>query len=161
MSKRNPQDVWKQLVAEAGEDEVDGAANVSVAQADAELREAGFDVQAERARANALLDDLSGEGAVRGPSRDPATDEPASEPNAWVTRAPSPHQHAPPRWGLLLAATLAAATAGGILYAVGHRPKPNDKPVDVPQSAPTAPTPPPPPTWTPEPPGGPAKPRPR
>jgi len=158
MSKRTPQDVWKQLVAEAGEDEVEGAANVSVAQADAELREAGFDVRAERARAHALLDDLSGEGAARGPSRDLATDEP--EPNAWVTRAPPPHPQARPRWGLLLAATLAAATAGGILYAVGHRPKPNDKPVDVPQSAPSAPTPPP-PAWTLEPPGGPPKLRPR
>jgi hypothetical protein len=37
---------------------------------------------------------------------------------------------------LLLAATLAAATVGGLLYAVGHRPRPIDKPVEGPRDVP-------------------------
>ena len=57
MSRRNA-DIWKQLVDEAGEDEIERAASVSVAQAGKELAAAGFDVRAERAKANAFLDDL-------------------------------------------------------------------------------------------------------
>jgi hypothetical protein len=41
--------LWRQLVAEAGEDAVDRAAAVSVADAERDLAAAGFDVEAERA----------------------------------------------------------------------------------------------------------------
>jgi hypothetical protein len=56
--KRSPVEVWRQLVDEAGEDEIERAASVSVAQAEKELTEAGFDVAAERAKAEALLHEL-------------------------------------------------------------------------------------------------------
>jgi hypothetical protein len=57
-SKRSPEEIWRQLVLEAGEDEIERAANVSVAQAERELAEAGFDIAAERATAEVLLRDL-------------------------------------------------------------------------------------------------------
>jgi hypothetical protein len=56
--KRTPEEIWRQLVLEAGEDEIARAANVSVAQAERELAEAGFDIAVERATAEALLRDL-------------------------------------------------------------------------------------------------------
>src|SRR5690348_16844620 len=58
MAPRKHADLWNKLVDEAGEDEIDRAANVSVEQAEAELKAAGFDVAAERAKANAFLDAL-------------------------------------------------------------------------------------------------------
>ncbi len=57
---RSPAEVWRQLVEEAGEEEIDRAARVSVAKAERELAEAGFDVDAERAKADGLLDWLDG-----------------------------------------------------------------------------------------------------
>jgi hypothetical protein len=53
---RSSAELWRQLVEEAGEEEIDRAARVSVAQAERELAEAGFDVGAERAKADGLLD---------------------------------------------------------------------------------------------------------
>lgn len=58
--KRKHAKIWKQLVAEAGQAEIDRAASVSVGQAEKELAEAGFDVAAERAKAEALLAELEG-----------------------------------------------------------------------------------------------------
>jgi hypothetical protein len=43
-------------VDEAGEEAIERAASVSVAQAEAELARAGFDVHAERATAEGLLE---------------------------------------------------------------------------------------------------------
>jgi hypothetical protein len=63
MGTRTAQELWKRLVDEAGEDEIERAASVSVAQAERELAEAGFDVAAERARAEAFLDELEGRPA--------------------------------------------------------------------------------------------------
>ena len=63
MSERKHADLWRELVDEAGEDAIDRAATVSVAQAEAELKAAGFDVAAERAKANAFLDALVGEAS--------------------------------------------------------------------------------------------------
>ena len=51
-------DLWKQLLAEAGEAEIDATASVTVKEAEAELTAAGFDVAAERAKASAFLDAL-------------------------------------------------------------------------------------------------------
>jgi hypothetical protein len=58
MPKRSAVEVWQQLVDEAGEDEIDRAASVTVAQAEKDLADAGFDVAAERARAAARLREL-------------------------------------------------------------------------------------------------------
>ena len=51
---RSAEELRRRLVDEAGEDEVERAASVSIAQAQKELAAAGFDVAAERARAEAL-----------------------------------------------------------------------------------------------------------
>ena len=59
MSKRKA-DLWKQLVAEAAEAEIDAAASISVEQAEKDLAAWGFDVAAERAKAEAFLAELEG-----------------------------------------------------------------------------------------------------
>ena len=51
MSPRSPEAIWQRLVDEAGEDAIEAAAAVSVAQAERDLAAAGFDVAAERAAA--------------------------------------------------------------------------------------------------------------
>jgi hypothetical protein len=48
MPPRSPESLWRQLVEEAGEDLINEAAAVRVAQAERELAAAGFDVAAER-----------------------------------------------------------------------------------------------------------------
>jgi hypothetical protein len=55
MTTRAALRLWEGLVDEAGDELVERAASVSVAQAERELREAGFDVKAERAAAEAFL----------------------------------------------------------------------------------------------------------
>jgi len=50
--------LWEELVDEAGEDEIEAAANVSVEEATRELREAGFDLEDERAHAESFLSAL-------------------------------------------------------------------------------------------------------
>jgi hypothetical protein len=141
-SKRTPEDLWKQLALEAGEEEIERAASVSVAQAERELHAAGFDIRAERAKGNALLDELASDATSGTVVRQSAV-----EPTAWVTGPQAPRRRSPAmRWTLLLAATLAAATAGGLIYALGHRSKPNDKPVEGPRETPTLETPAPPPS---------------
>jgi hypothetical protein len=141
-SKRTPEDLWKELAVETGEEEIERAASVSVAQAERELHAAGFDIRAERAKGNALLDELASDATAGTVGRQSAV-----EPTAWVRGPQAQGRRSPAmRWTLLLAATLAAATAGGLIYALGHRSKPNDKPVDGPRESPTveAPAPPPP-----------------
>jgi hypothetical protein len=67
MPKRTAEDLLDELALEAGEDEIERAASVSVEQAEKELAAAGFDVAAERTRAGAFLDDLE-RGAVEAPA---------------------------------------------------------------------------------------------
>lgn len=55
MPPRTPLALWRQIVDEAGDDLVERAAAVSVAQAEEDLAAAGFDVAAERARAVARI----------------------------------------------------------------------------------------------------------
>jgi len=55
MLPRSPESLWQQLVDEAGEDLIEEAAAVSVAQAERELAAAGFDVAAERRLAEARI----------------------------------------------------------------------------------------------------------
>jgi len=59
MSKRKAE-LWKKLVAEAAEAEIDAAASISVEQAEKDLAAWGFDVAAERAKAEAFLVELEG-----------------------------------------------------------------------------------------------------
>jgi hypothetical protein len=58
MRARGPIEIWRRLVDEAVEDEIDRAASVSVAQAERDLAAAGFDVAAERATGAARLREL-------------------------------------------------------------------------------------------------------
>jgi hypothetical protein len=61
MPARTPESLWRQLVDEAGDDLVEQAAAVSVAQAEKDLAAAGFDVAAERAVAEARMAMLAAE----------------------------------------------------------------------------------------------------
>jgi len=70
MSAVTEEDLWAALVDEAGEALIEEAASVSVAEAEAYLRAAGFDVAAERARAEAFLASLEGAASeVSAPRR--------------------------------------------------------------------------------------------
>jgi len=118
MSKRKTQDLWKQLVEEAGEEEIERAASVSVEQAEAELAAAGFDVPAERAKASAFLDELAS-GAVEAPAVVAVAQEPAPRSVRRDRSRPRPVV-------MWLAAAATVTVAGGALYAVlqPHAPTP-------------------------------------
>jgi hypothetical protein len=110
MSERKHTDLWTELVDEAGEDEIDRAAGVSVAEAEAELQAAGFDVAAERAKAGAFLDAI-GTGTSSSKSEEPAP------------RAAEASRRKGPRPAVLwLAAAATFAVAGGALYATLRAP---------------------------------------
>jgi hypothetical protein len=109
MSQRKHADLWKELVDEAAEAEIDRAASVSVEQAEAELRAAGFDVAAERARANAFLEELEGKTS---------TSAEASTATSTPTSAPTPRRtRARPALLWLAAAATSGIVAGGSLVA--------------------------------------------
>jgi hypothetical protein len=109
MSERKHADLWNELVEEAGEAEIERAASVSVEQAEAELAAAGFDVAAERAKANAFLEALErGESTAPGPVPPPA---PASAP------APPKRRMGPRAVVLRLTEVAVSAAAGAALYA--------------------------------------------
>jgi hypothetical protein len=133
--KPTPEHLWLTLVEEAGEDAITSAASTPVSQAEQDLIAAGFDVKAERARAHGHIAALTGERPLHIVGSDPTT-----EPTAWVSGPPAPAKRTPSsRRVVWLAAALAAAAAtGGIVYAVAHRPKPPDKPIEVPHEPPSA-----------------------
>jgi uncharacterized iron-regulated membrane protein len=138
-----PEQLWQSLVEEAGEDAIAEAAAVTVPQAEQFLSAAGFDVKQERATATATIAKLTGDIAPRTEGHDGP-----SEATAWVSHPVPPARKAPAsRRVVWLAAALAiAAATGGILYALGHRPKPPDRPVEPPRETPSAQPPAPPPT---------------
>jgi hypothetical protein len=113
MSERKHADLWNELVDEAGEAEIERAASVSVEQAEAELAAAGFDVAAERAKANAFLEALErGESTAPAPALAPA---PAPAP---ATAPATPKRRMGPREVVVrLAGVAASAAAGAALYA--------------------------------------------
>jgi hypothetical protein len=120
MSERKHADLWRELVDEAGEEEIDRAATVSVAQAEAELKAAGFDVAAERAKASAFVEAL-GSGVSSSPASETAP------------RAPEPTLRKGRRARVLWLAAAAsfAVVLGGAMWAtlqapppVGHAPPP-------------------------------------
>jgi hypothetical protein len=113
MSERKHAALWKELVDEAGEAEIERAASVSVEQAEAELAAAGFDVAAERAKANAFLEALErGESTASAPAPAPA---PASAP------APAKPRLRPRAVVVRLAEVALSAAAGVALYAGLHQ----------------------------------------
>jgi hypothetical protein len=117
MSERKHVDLWKKLVDEAGEDEIDRAASVSVEQAEADLKAAGFDVAAERANANAFLDALESGAPPSAPRVAPEV-TPRAAPAADEKRRA---QRRPAVAWLAAAATL-GGVAGGALVAALQQP---------------------------------------
>ncbi len=115
MSERKHADLWRELVDEAGEDEIDRAVNVSVAEAEAELRAAGFDVAAERAKAGAFLDALGTGGSTSTSEQAPPRPAEAPPRLAEATRRKRPRPVV-----LWLAAAATFAVAGGAVYATLH-----------------------------------------
>jgi hypothetical protein len=114
MSERKPADLWRKLADEGGEDEIDRAASVSVEQAEADLKAAGFDVAAERAKANALLDALDSGAPGSALKAVPPVTPPAA-------RVADERRRARPRpaiaW-LAAAATLGGAVGGTLVAAL-------------------------------------------
>jgi hypothetical protein len=136
MSKRTPGDIWKQLVDEAAEDEIERAASVSVEEAERELAAAGFDLAAERAKASAFLDGLAGGSLAE---RETAREDEDDGASRAVADVPAPaqavaavEQVAPPPVVvrrnrrrqrpvvLWLAAAATVTVGGGALYAALH-----------------------------------------
>ncbi len=105
MSERKHADLWTELVDEAGEGEIDRAASVSVAEAEADLKAAGFDVAAERAKAGAFLDAMAGAASS-------SKSEEAAPRVAEASRRKGPRPAV-----LWLAAAATFVVAGGALYA--------------------------------------------
>jgi hypothetical protein len=125
--RRNPEEVWRQFADEAGEDRIDRAASVSVAQAEKELAEAGFDVAAERAKGVALIDELE---AGRHPSERKAVPSGGSD-GAHVVKLPGPSRRViRARWLALPAAAVLAAGAvaltTGVVSVGSGQPGPED-----------------------------------
>jgi hypothetical protein len=137
-----PEDLWDKLVEEAGEDPIAAAASVSPSQAEQDLRAAGFDVKAERDRADAVIAGLTGDTA-------PASDQ--AESTGWVSAPTSGARRSPSnRRAVVIAVALAGiATIGGILYALGRRSEPHEIPIDVPREGPSGSATPSPPQETP------------
>ena len=116
MHERKHADLWQKLVDESGEDEIAHAATVSVEQAEADLTAAGFDVGAERAKANAFLDSL--ESAA--PKSAPPLARIAPQTRPMASRAPNEARSARSRpavaW-LAAAAMIGAVASGGLIAA--------------------------------------------
>jgi len=109
MGKRTIREVWDMLVDEAGEEEIERAASVTVEQASKELAAAGFDVAAERKEAAAFLKDLRSGAAPVAPVPAPQPPKPLRS-----ERPPKPRR-ALTAW---LSAAGGAAAAGAVFYAI-------------------------------------------
>jgi hypothetical protein len=126
MPKRDPKELWDELVEEAGEDEIEKAASMSVAQAEAELRAAGVDVDAERARARARLAELA------GPSKTPAGPKPGHETSKSNVR---PIRRWMAATGVVAAAAAAAIVLGKMTGDSGEVTAPAPSEEDLAQAA--------------------------
>jgi hypothetical protein len=132
--------LWQKLLDEAGEDLIEQAAAVTVAQAEKDLAAWGFDVAAERARAEAFL--VSLETAV-------ATDEGVA---AAVEQEEAPPKSSRKRVGkgarkkgypaaVWIAAAAAAVAAGAAVTYVATRPEEARVPTPPPSTGSAAPSP--------------------
>jgi len=132
-------ELWKQLVAEVGDEEVERAASMTVAEAEAELKAAGFDVAAERAKAEAFLEALE-KGRLDTAPRDAPSDvppegRPAIARDAPPRRARREDRRGPPSAVVLLGTAVVAAAAGAALYASTHKPPEAIAPAPPPSTA--------------------------
>src|SRR5271165_1011758 len=112
--KPTARQVWRQLLDEAGEDEIQAVLSMTDEQVEAELAGHGFDVAKERAKGDKFLQDLAS-GALEEAMG--LRDEKPPPPVAAIARpAPEPigKTRRRPRTALvLLIAATAAAAAGG------------------------------------------------
>jgi hypothetical protein len=124
---RTATEVWQKLVDEAGEDEVERAANMSVEEAERELAAMGFDVAAERAEGEAFLDALA-RGEDVGALDD--AEGRRSQVRAKLATAPSPVDRKRARGKAALIAAAATVVLGGAAYAAlrHHEPAPSPSP---------------------------------
>jgi hypothetical protein len=152
MTRPTARQVWRQLVDEAGEDEIAAILSLTQEQVDAELAGLpGFDAKKEQGAADRFLEDLAS-GALEasmglGAAAPTATEEP---PTSAVVAIAQPQQppvlarppRRRPRTGMvLLFAAIAAAAAGGALYVTLRH--------GAPSPAPPSPEPPPEPSPSP------------
>jgi hypothetical protein len=126
--------LWKKLDDDASEEAIDSAAKVSVEEAEARLKAAGFDTKAERAKAEAAIAALLGAGGGAKEEADATGGD-----QVWVRgqELPPRRARASSRVVWLVAAVVAATIAGGAVYGLARRPKLRD---DVPEPPPPAPT---------------------
>src|SRR5579883_3336314 len=111
--------LWAELVDAAGEELIEQAAAVSVAEAEQYLRAAGFDVAEERARAEAFVRSLEDGtfalpqgGAAHQPVQ--AVDQAPPEPSSRRAERPAPRSKRKGRpvvWAVAAAVTAGAAAA--------------------------------------------------
>jgi len=143
MRKPSAREVWQELVDDAGEDAIERAAGVSVAQAEKDLAAAGFDVAAEREKAyDFVLAELARDGRPSGPvavGRMPAAAEPPASPGVATPtgedRRPSvraSHGRSSRSVAVWLAAAAAAAVGGVALVTVLNDRFPSGPPAAAP-----------------------------
>src|SRR5271165_4122890 len=136
MTKPTAAQVWRRLVDEAGEDQIAAVLSMSQEQVDAELAGAGFEVGAERAKADQFLEDfVSGALDESLGFRSEAADAERAPTSAVVAIAQPQHRHEPwrrrrPRTALVLLVAATAAAAAGATYVAMHRePAPEPQPL--------------------------------
>jgi hypothetical protein len=128
-------EIWQRLVDEAGDEEVERAASVSVEQAERELAAMGVDVAAQRAKADDFLQALE-RGAVAGPEGDrPQPDRSSVRTRPDPKPARGERRHVPGRV-VLLAAAATAAVGGAIAYGAAHHRHPAPAPSPAPSPSP-------------------------
>jgi hypothetical protein len=130
--------LWQKLLDEAGEELIEQAAAVSVAQAEKDLAAWGFDVAAERARAEAFLVSLETAVAEEGVAEAVAQEAPASQ----AKRAGKGERKKPRSAAVWVAAAAAAVAAGAAVTYVATRPEEaRIVPTPPPSTGPVAPPP--------------------
>ncbi len=142
------QELWEELVLEAGEDEIEAAAAVTVADAEAYLTAHGFDVAAERAKGEAFLDDLAGRPVAVQASERVSELPPERRADSRADRRTGRRRSLPSPVWIAAAATVAAGGAAAAAYVALHDEPVHDRapPVpSVPVSVPSVPPPVPPP----------------
>jgi hypothetical protein len=120
---RTTEQLWEELVEEAGEEEIAAADAMTVADAEAYLTANGFDVKAERAKAAAFLDDLAGRTKAKDATAAKAKDEtPARDASAPARPASAKARSGGRRVSpaAILAAAAVATAGAAAIYAAVH-----------------------------------------
>lgn len=110
-TKREPEEVWKKAVQEAAEDEREfqRAASASVEDAERDLADMGFDVEAEREQALEWRREIEQRRAAR-----------KAKAQASPTPIRRPQRTSPQSIVWLLASSLGALVGGGTVYLTSH-----------------------------------------